>query len=384
MRRLVRRATVAGILLAAPGCGGGGGGTSPSPLPTPVETPSSFAYLQDVAAGTAVLSHYSAEADAYRAEWSLASGGAALGRTQEGAVVKNHALRIGPLAPDTSYSYRLRSSAGALVAEGRFNTPPPAGARGVTFAVIGDSGWPGGPEAQVAEAIRASQPAPELLLHVGDVVYPHGERENYRPYLFDPFARVLEHTAFFPSLGNHDLETENGQPWLEMFTTPANGLDRSERYYSFDWGDVHFLALDVVSTDFGPGSRQWAFADADLAAAAAAWKVVFFHRPPYSAGPSGGALDVRRDLFPLFESRKVDVILAGHDHAYQRFVKRRGMEFVVTGGGGAPLDAVRDVPELKAFRSCFHFVRGRADATSLTLEAVEVPGVVFDTLVLRR
>jgi 3',5'-cyclic AMP phosphodiesterase CpdA len=169
-----------------------------------------------------------------------------------------------------------------------------------------------------------------------------------------------------------------------MFTTPANGPVASERYYSFDWGDVHVLVLDVISTDFGHGGRQWSFADADLAAASSSWKLVVLHYPPYSAGPSGGNGEVRRELPPVFEARQVDVVFSGHDHGYQRFAARNGVRYIVTGGGGAPPDPIRSVPELASFRSVCHFVRGRADATSLQLEAIGTDGVVFDSLVLRR
>ena len=381
MRGLAGRAAVAGIFLAA-ACGGGGGGTTPTPVPTPVETPSSSAYLQDVSATSAAVCYLSAEPDTYSADWRPSGGSAVLGRAQETAPATAHALRIGPLAPDSSYTYRLRTSAGALLAEGTFTTPPLPGRRAVVFAAVADSGWPGGQEAAVAEVMRQAQP--EVVIHAGDVVYPHGELANYRPYLFEPFARVLDRAAFFPQIGNHDLETLSGQAWDQMFTTPANGPERSERYYSFDWGDVHFLALDVVSTPFGRGSRQWSFADADLAAAAASWKVVFFHLPPYSAGPSGGNNEIRRELLPMFEERRVDLVLSGHDHGYQRFAARRGVRYVVTAGGGAPPDPIRSVPEHEFAKSCCHYVRARVDAASFQLEAVEVTGQVIDSFTLKR
>jgi hypothetical protein len=382
MRRRLSRAVVVGVLLSLSACGGGGGGTTPTPVPAPVETPSSSAYLQDVSASSAVVCHYSDGADAYTVEWRLGSGGAVLGRAQEATATRGHALRIGPLAADTSYTYRLRTGAGALLAEGTFTTPPPAGKRAVVFAATSDSGWPGGSEAAVAGAMRAAQP--EVVIHAGDVVYPHGELEGYRPNFFDPFARLLAGAAFFPGIGNHDCETASGQVWEDVFTTPANGPEGSERYYSFDWGDVHFLALDVVSTSYGRGSRQWSFADADLAAAAGAWKVVYLHYPPYSAGPSGGNNEIRRELLPLFEARRVDLVVSGHDHGYQRFAARNGVRYIVTGGGGAPPDPIRSVPELACSRSCCHYLRARADATSLQLDAVEVTGEVIDTLALRR
>lgn len=385
MATIGRCAAFAGLLLLAAGCGGGGSGTTPSVLPTPTETPSSFAYLQDVSGTGAAVCHQSSQPDSYRVQWSRAAvGSPALGETTEAQAVRQHVLRLGPLSPDTSYRYRVRTSAGTLLAEATFTTPPPPQARAISFAAVSDSGWPGGAESQVAQAIRGSTPAPEFLLHAGDVIYPRGGREGYGPWLFEPFAQVLDHVPLFPGVGNHDLETERGAPWLEAFVTPANDATRDERHYSFDWGDVHVLVLDVASTLCRPGGSQWRFAADDLSLARGAWKVVVLHYPPYSAGPSGGNNDVVQHLVPLFESRRVDVVLSGHDHTYQRFKPRGGVQYLVIGGGGAPPDPLKESSELAFSRSVNHFLRGRADASSLLLEAVDLQGVVFDSVLLRR
>jgi predicted phosphodiesterase len=386
MARVGRCAAFAGLLLFTAACGGGGsGGTTPSVLPTPAETPTGFAYLQDVTGTGAAVCHQSAQPDAYRAQWSLAAQpGAPLGEVAETEAALQHVLRLGPLAPDTAYRYRLRTSAGTLLAEGTFTTAPPPQSRAVTFAAISDSGWPGGAEAQVAQAIAASSPAPELLLHAGDVVYPHGGREGYGPWLFEPFARVIDHAPIFPAVGNHDLETQQGAPWLAAFTTPANNAARDERHYSFDWGDLHVLVLDVASGVCRAGGSQWGFASEDLSLARGAWKIVVLHYPPYSMGPSGGNADVVRHLVPLFEARRVDVVLSGHDHTYQRFKPKGGVLYLVTGGGGAPPDPLKESSELAFARSTNHFLRGRADASTLLLQALDLQGGVFDQVELRR
>ena len=380
---VTRCAACAGLLLLTAACGGGG--TAPTPVPSPSETPSGFAYLQSVSATGAVVCRQSAESETYRVQWSLASSGSpVLGEVVEAGAQKQHALRIGPLSADTLYRYRLRTTAGSLVAEGTFTTPPPPAARTVVFASVSDSGWPDGAEATVAQAIAGSSPAPELLLHAGDVIYPAGGREGYKPYLFDPFARVLGHLPFFPAIGNHDLETEKGAPWNEAFVTPANNAELSERYYSFDWGDLHVLVLDVCSSACRPGSTSWSFADQDLAAARGAWKIVVLHTPPYTGGPNGGSPDVVRYLCPLFEARRVDVVVSGHDHCWERFKPKGGVLYLVSGGGGAPPDPFAASADLAFGRSVNHFLRGRADAASMLLEAVDVQGAVFDSVLLKR
>ncbi len=370
--------------LALVACGGGGG-SNPTPLPTPVETPTSSAYLQDVSTQAAAVCHVSAEADAYSLEWSRATpAGPVLGVAREALPQRYHALRLSPLAADTAYHYRLRASSGQLVAEGTVTTAPLASSRPVTFAVVSDSGWHGGVEAQIAEVIRTGTPAPELLLHAGDVVYPHGEREFYPEVFFQPFARLIDHLPLFPTLGNHDIETGNGAAWMEVFVTPANNVEHNPRYYSFDWGDVHFLSLDVASTPYQPGTPQWTFVAEDLAAARPTWKIVYLHYPPFSGGPSGGNSRVQRDLLPLFTAGRVDVVVSGHDHGYQRMKPQNGVLYLIAAGGGAPPDSIRSIAQLAFSRSVNHFLRARADARSLLLEAVDVQGAVFDSALLQR
>jgi hypothetical protein len=383
--RAVRATACATSLAALAACGGGGGGAAPSPQPTPVETPSSYAYLQDVSASSAVVCRYAPGGELYSLEWSLAATWSPLGRATETEVRSNHALRMGPLAADTSYRYRLRAPGGSLLAEGVVSTAPPALSRPVTFALISDSGWQGqaAAEGQVAEAIRLSNPAPELLLHAGDVIYPSGERENYPSGLFQPFSRVIDHVPFFPTVGNHDLETEKGAAWNEMFVTPANNPQRNPRYYSFDWGDVHFTAIDVASAPHAPGSLLWSWAAEDLRATRAAWKVVYLHYPPWSCGLNGSSADVQRTLVPLFEATAVDVVIGGHDHSYQRFHRRAGILYLVSAGGGAPPDPTTECPGLAFARSVNHFLRGRAEARTLLLEAVGIDGVVIESMLLQ-
>ena len=69
-------------------------------------------------------------------------------------------------------------------------------------------------------------------------------------------------------LGNHDVETSNGAPWLGTFFLPGDSGDHSTRYYSFSWGNTHFIALDSEE-DYGPTSAQYSWLLADLNSPAA-------------------------------------------------------------------------------------------------------------------
>ena len=157
----------------------------------------------------------------------------------------------------------------------------------------------------------------------------------------------------FASPGNHEYVTNQAQPYLDNIYLPANNPADTERYYSFDWGPVHFVALDsncamgLASRGSLHAAAQKSWAAADLAATKQPWKVVFFHHPPWSSGEHGSQLTMRRDFGPLFEQYGVDIVLTGHDHDYERSKAMvgdgvapsgtRGVVYWVVGSGGASL-----------------------------------------------
>jgi len=165
-------------------------------------------------------------------------------------------------------------------------------------------------------------------------------------------AELMRQVPLFPTLGNHEYVTNMGQPYLDNFYLPANNPARTERFYSFDWGPVHFVALDSTcavlgSVDVCKLALQKTWLAQDLAATKQPWKVVFFHHPPWSSGAHGSQLVMRREFGPMFEQYGVDLVLTGHDHNYERsrLMKgdgvaasgTRGIPYVVVGSGGAAL-----------------------------------------------
>jgi hypothetical protein len=208
------------------------------------------------------------------------------------------------------------------------------------FAVIGDYGLDGRPEEAVAELI--ARWAPDLILTVGDNNYPSGKAETIDdnigqyyhqfiyPYLgrFGPGADV---NRFFPSLGNHDYEyaSQSYEPYLDYFTLPGN-----ERYYDFTWGPVHFFALnsdphepDGIEAD----STQAGWLYTRLAYSSSPWQIVYFHHAPYSSGLHGSTEVMQ---WP-FREWGADVVLAGHDHTYERALID-DFPYFVNGLGGGP------------------------------------------------
>ncbi len=176
-------------------------------------------------------------------------------------------------------------------------TPPPTPTPSASFAVIGDYGLAGQAEADVAALVKSW--GPEFIITTGDNNYPNGESatidqnigQYYQEFIASyagDFGPGSETNRFFPTLGNHDLYSEWGEPYFDYFNLPGN-----ERYYDFQWGPVHFFALngDPGEPDgFRADSVQGTWLQAGLAGSTAPWQIVYFHQAPYSSGTHGSSV----------------------------------------------------------------------------------------------
>jgi acid phosphatase type 7 len=259
-----------------------------------------------------------------------------------------HAVRLSGLQPSTEYSYQV-DACGATDGPHRFVTASPAGSERVHFVAMGDSGTGGTSQKAVGEAMLASRP--ELFLALGDNAYESGTETEWETHFFQPLARLLSDVPVYAVLGNHEYETAQAQPALDNLYQPDNNPAGTERYYSFDWGPVHFVALDSMcllgftqaSSCTAAVQLQWL--EQDLAATRQPWKVVSFHHPPYSSGEHGSTTQLHKSLTPLLERFGVDLVLTGHDHEYERSYSLKsgervnpgqsGITYVVVGSGGA-------------------------------------------------
>jgi acid phosphatase type 7 len=335
-------------------------------------------YVQNVSVRSAVIAWMSEEPGAGFVEYGETPE---LGQERgDGRTGKRHAVTLSGLRPGSRYYYRV---AGARKTAS-FRTAPDEPGSGFTFAVVGDSGT--GSKAQRAVADLLERMQPDLILHTGDVVYPKGDDADYDPKFFAPYRRIVGSVPVFPTLGNHDVETKNGAPYLENFHLPRNDPESTGRYYSFDWGNAHFVALDselYYDDDGDDPERQKAWLERDLGETRQPWKFVFFHRPPYSSSEHGSDLVVREDLEPILARRGVDLVFSGHDHDYERTVRLKGVTYVVTGGGGKDLYEAGESEWTAFSRSAHHAVRVRVDGNRLRLEAIEPNGAMVDRLDLR-
>ena len=341
------------------------------------EPPPREPYLQGVTASSATIAWVEDQNGIGRVEYGKTRH---LGREQiDTNMGRRHAVALTDLEPASTYHYRVENPGGASAGAVRFRTAPADDDSRFSFAVMGDSGDGGGAQLEVAGLVESLRP--DLILHTGDVVYPRGAEKDYDRRFFGPYGAFITEVPLFPVLGNHDVQDGNGAAFLRNFYPPLCSPRSTKRFYSFDWGGAHFVALDseLYHDDRGATpEEQKAFLERDLAATLKRWRFVFLHRSPYGSSRHGPDEKIREDLGPLFARYGVDVVFSGHDHAYERTVPIRGVTYVVSGGGGRRLYRAGKGKLTACSKSAHHAVFVYVDASRLLLEATDPDRNVFD------
>lgn len=277
---------------------------------------------------------------------------------------------LAALAPDTLYCYQLWNGEVAATEPAGFRTAPPPGigAR-VSFVAFGDSGWNGPDQDAILEQL---QTVPlRLIVHTGDIAYESGTLGEFESTFFDVYAPLLRSFPVFPAIGNHD----SSEVFRQVYDLPRQG---DHNWYSFDYGDVHFVALDTNEmTD-----EQAAWLDQDLAASDREWRIAFGHHPPFSSGEHGSSMRFRELFGPVLERHRVDLVLSGHDHDYERVKLQNGVHYVVTGGGGRGTRPVGESAFTDFSEQVLHFVYVEVEGDQLLLHAIDATGVEFDQLAI--
>jgi hypothetical protein len=313
-----------------------------------------------------------------------------------------HAVKLTGLLPGQTYSYVVEAC-GSRTGVRTFRTATGPETSRVHFTVLGDFGTGGTQQMNVLNELSKPERRGEFLITVGDNAYSSGTDAEFQSRVFKPMGALLRELPLYPSPGNHEYVTNQGQPYFDNFYLPTNNPAGTERYYSFDWGPVHFVSLDsncaigLASADRCTLAAQKSWLATDLANSKQPWKVVFFHHPPWSSGEHGSQLAMRRNFAPLFEQYGVDLVLTGHDHNYERSkpmkgeavapAGTRGITYLVVGSGGATLRSwPGSQPSWTAFRNNTYYghLDVQVDGGTLTAKFLSPGGAVRDSLTLTK
>ena len=204
---------------------------------------------------------------------------------------------------------------------------------------------------RAADLVR--QLKPDALLLLGDLQYESGSPQDFSAFFdpaFGPFKSIT-----YPVPGNHEYFTRGATGYFDYFN--GVGVDsgragaRQRGYYSFDLGSWHVVALNSNCPEVGgcgARSAQAQWLRNDLAANQRECTLAFMHSARFSSGEHGND-ELMRDLWQILFEGGADLVLAGHDHSYERFGPQdatgrrnpeRGLRSFVVGTGGKGLGRI--------------------------------------------
>jgi hypothetical protein len=216
------------------------------------------------------------------------------------------------------------------------------------------------------------------VVNTGDMVGESNDSE-WQTFFNIEYPLLLT-TPMFPTMGNHEHDYGEDETFARLF--PLGDAARfSGRVYSFDYGSAHFSVLDS-NGDLGDQSG-WLENDLALADARGQTSFITLHFGPV-CGCSGfqhGSNDDAGVVVEIAARHHVAVVFSGHNHLYERGVSR-GVAYVVTGGGGAPLMATGTIGSTRATFSQNHYVLVDFNGQALHLSAKTPDGILLDDTTL--
>jgi hypothetical protein len=260
------------------------------------------------------------------------------------ASATSHVVNLPNLQPNTKYYYTIGSATRQLQgdANNNFVTPPVPGSEGkYNFWLVGDCGNNSTNQKNVRDAFinyMGTTPTNGWLL-LGDNAYSNGAETEFQAEFFDVYqGTVSKNMPLYPSPGNHDYNNggqfDHNVPYYSIFDMPSNGEaggvpSNTEAYYSYDYGNIHFLSLDSYGKEDGVNrlydtlGPQVQWIKQDLAANTKKWIVAYWHHPPYTMGSHNSDTEaeltkMHTNFIRILERYKVDLIVCGHSHEYER------------------------------------------------------------------
>ncbi len=296
------------------------------------------------------------------------------GKPFDGGAQTQHVVKVTGLQPG---SYKYHVEAGVTKSdEAQLNTAPASGKR-LRFAVFGDNRTDGDVHRRLVELLQNE--APDFIVNTGDMVgeSDSGEWQTF----FNIEYPLLINTPLFPAMGNHEHDYGSDSFFAQLFPLGQQNNFQG-RVYSSDFGDAHLAILDSN----GDLNAQSKWLDNDLTAAEARGakaSFVVLHWGPVCgcSGISHGSNDEAIPVEQVAAKHGVAAIFSGHNHLYERGVDS-GLNYVVTGGGGAPLNPTGTIAQTRVTQAINHYVIVDVLGSAVHLTAKDSTGQTFDDVQL--
>ncbi|MHC4122631.1 MAG: metallophosphoesterase family protein [Planctomycetota bacterium] len=251
----------------------------------------------------------------------------------------------------------------------------------VTFVVYGDSRTNAQRHRTLVEQMLKHKV--DFVVNSGDLVTWGEDYQQWGPQFFEPLRGLAETVPVYIAKGNHEGQ---GGTYEKLLQPPEE-----KNNYSFDYGPVYYFCID--NSDYGKTNIDEVFrtVEDDMLKSKAKWKFVSYHVPSLNMG--GHFSDwAAPGIFGFFAWHKIDFVLTGHSHQYERFrplkpsegVKGNYVTYITTGGGGAQTYDVKQMSYHAYASSKHHFCLFHIKDNKLTMDAIDFNGKVIDHLELTK
>lgn len=250
-------------------------------------------------------------------------------------LLRLHEVHVCGLIPSTRYFYKVGGPGHWSEIYSVATAPAGGTTEPWSFVIAGDSrnnidnNWP-----IAMREVHAL--APDLQVFSGDAVglgLLQPDWDMFFESTVDDFAiqDLMGAVPFMPSNGNHESLSTN---FVAQFAMPqevsADERAEGEEWYSFDFGNAHFVVLnDTVVNESVLAGSEAAWLRADLAAvdrSVTPWVFAVHHRPLYTCSTHDPREDLRQAWQPIYDEFEVDIVFNGHNHLYERTKPIRGLD----------------------------------------------------------
>jgi acid phosphatase type 7 len=310
-----------------------------------------------------------------------------------------HTLRrfvVEGVAPGSTFNYKVKSGSTSFSGRG---TGSRTSGQACRIAVMGDSGR--GLPGQRLVAKQLDVYKPNLLVHVGDIVYSHGRESEYLKFHFPVYGNLLSQSPSVAAPGNHDTAYRDlraypdGLAYYKLWHTPIKkepwAKDRGN--FSLTYGDAQWVIIDSNTYNNWGSKLAQTWLRRELSKGSRMkWRFVAFHHPPFHSSDKKKDEVYMQSIAPLLEEMKVSIVFCGHVHNYQRAKPTpNGPTYIVTGAGGAELydqklakDRTKWKPFTQQYIPGYSFTALEYDAKKLVLKQINTSGKVIDTFSIGR
>jgi acid phosphatase type 7 len=240
-------------------------------------------------------------------------------------------------------------------------TEPTASEPGGPVTIMGAGDIAGDRDAATATAQLIEAADPDAVFTTGDNAYPDGSPSDYAKRYDPTWGSLKERT--YPVPGNHDYHTDGASGYVDYFGAESvTNEDDGGLYYAWDVGNgwrAYALNSEISTT-----GDQLEWLQDDVAAHPGQRYILYTHRPRYTSSSKHGPFE---KLCPLWDvlaaSGGLEIVLAGHNHQYERFAPMDcagragadGARSFVIGTGGAGMYGFDEAHTGSEFRNNTHF-----------------------------